>query len=507
MDKNETTQPQPQPQSQPQPQQPSPQPPQPPQPQPPQPQPQAAAGKPAKSSLAITAALMMASFVSAFAGSSLNVSIPTIGAEFQVPAATLTWFLTSFTMCSVALALPIGRLGDLTSRRTLLIFGLAIFTLANLGSAFATNMQMMLALRVFQGIGGACMFSTNQAILVDTFPTEIRGRMLGISTSALYMGLALGPVFGGFVTALVGWRAVFATMSVMGALTFLVAIGRLPQNTNRAGEGRLIERLDTIGMLCYIPGLASLAWGLNNLTSNKLALIFVGLGFILIVVFIFWENRSPSPILNFSLFRNGRAFALSNLAAFLNFTATFTMNYLISLYLQLVRGLGSGTSGLFMLIAPITQAVMAIIAGRLSDRYSPFRLASLGCACCASVLISYIFVDENSSFVHIIINMMMMGVGQGLFATPNTNAVMSQVSRDNLGIATAFLGTMRNTGQIVSLAVVTTITAMQLADRPINQVSPGELAGVMHICFMVLSCVCIAAVFTSLQQKVKRIEE
>jgi MFS family permease len=406
-------------------------------------------------------------------------------------------------MCSVSLSLPIGRLGDLTSRRALLIFGLAIFTVANLVSAFAVNMQMMLALRIFQGIGGACMFSTNQAILVDTFPAEVRGRMLGVSTSVLYLGLALGPVFGGFVTAHIGWRAIFVTMSVMGAATFLVALGRLPKNTDQAGEGRLIDRLDVPGMLCYMAGLATLAWGLNNLTANRLSLAFVAIGATLIGAFIWWEGRAASPLLNFSLFRNGRAFALSNLAAFLNFSATFGMNYLISLYLQLVRGLGPDMSGLFMLIAPITQSMVAIIAGRISDSYSPFRLASMGCACCATALFSYTFVNQDSPFIHLILNMVLMGAGTGLFATPNTNAVMSQVPRSSLGIATAFLGTMRNTGQIVSLAIVTTISSIYLQNQPINQVAPEQLSAVMHVCFTVMCCICVTAVFTSLQQKVK----
>ncbi|MDR2957823.1 MAG: MFS transporter [Coriobacteriales bacterium] len=452
----------------------------------------------------VTFVLVLASFVSSFAGSSLNVSIPTIGAEFHVPAAMLGWLITSFTICALALALPIGRLGDLSSRRTILMIGIGLFTVANISSAFAPNIQVMIGLRVLQGIGGACMFSTNQAIMADAYPPQIRGRMLGITISAVYFGLACGPVVGGLLTAHIGWRAVFISMAVMGALTFTVAFGRLPQNSSHAESGKLVSRLDIPGLILYIIGTSILAWGLNNLTTSLIAIILAVLGATLIATFIWWESRASSPLLNLALFKNNWSFALSNLAAFFNFTATFAVNYLLSIYLQQVKGFGADFAGLVMITAPLTQATITIFAGRISDKVSPFRLASIGCACCSLTLVSFIFVSPESSLIHIFGNLIMMGIGFGLFASPNTNAVMSLVPRSSLGLASAFLGTMRSFGQVISMAIIVVLMRMFLQDQPINLVAPSDLAFVMRICFIIFSCICMLGVFTSLQHKGKR---
>jgi len=453
---------------------------------------------------ALTVALVMASFATSFAGSSLNVSIPSIGAEFAVPTATLGWLLTAFTMCSVAFTLPLGRLGDLYSRRTLLMVGIAIFSLANLTAAFVPSMQVMLTLRFFQGIGGACMFATNQAILIDAYPPNVRGRVLGISMSAVYFGLAAGPIVGGFITQHLSWRAVFIFMAALGIITFCVAIGRLPKNASRAEPGQIRKNLDIPGMIFYMLGIVSLAWGLNNLPKNILAYVFVGVGLLLIGAFILWENRATSPLLNPRLFKAGWSFALSNLSAFFNFSSTFAVSYLMSIYLQQVKGFGADISGFILVTAPLTQATVTLFAGRFSDRYSPFRLASIGCGFCSLALISFIFVGPESPLLHIFINLILMGIGFGFFASPNTNAVMSLVPRQDFGTATAFLGTMRNLGQIVGMSVIVIITTIYLQDQPINTVAAADLSQVIKTCFMVFSIICLTGVFTSLQHKIKK---
>ncbi|MCL2150653.1 MAG: MFS transporter [Coriobacteriia bacterium] len=455
---------------------------------------------PARTSYAVVFVLMLASIVSSFSASALNVSIPAIGAEFLVSVASLGQFIVSFTICSVALTLPLGRFGDLSSRRTLLMCGLMLFSASAAITAFVPSMSLMLVMRVISGIGGACIFATTQAIMADAFPPQVRGRMLGLSTSAVYIGQAAGPILGGFITQHLGWRMVFIFMAALGLTAFFVALGRLPKNSSRVESSALIHNLDIFGMILYMSGIAMLAWGLNNLTGNIVADILAVVGLVILAGFIWWENRASSPLLDLRLFKNGLSFGLSNLSALMNYGSTFAVSYLMSIYLQQIKGFGADISGLVLITAPVVQATVTILAGRLSDRYSPFKLASMGSACCAAALISFIFVGPDSSMVHIFANLILVGTGFGLFASPNTNAVMSLVPRGDLGIAASFLGTMRNLGQVSGMAVITIVMTFFLGSQPITQVAPTDLAHVIRVCFTIFSCICLLGVFTSLQR-------
>ena len=445
--------------------------------------------------------LVLASFATSFAGSSLNVSIKVIGDEFQVPTATLGWLVTAFTICTVALNLPLGRIGDLSSRRTLLNIGLGLFSLSTLLAAFAPSLSVLIALRVVQGLGSAAILASNQAIMVDAFPPEIRGRMLGISTSATYIGLASGPILGGFVTQHFGWRVIFCFMAALGAIAFFVSLGRLPANSSRVEASQLKENLDIPGMLLFITGISALSWGTNSMASGTLAYLALGYGIVALAAFIWQETRAKSPVLNPRLFTAGFSYALLNITAFLNYTAAMSVSYLLSLYLQSVKGFGSDQAGIVLITQPLVQATVSIIAGRLADKYSPLKLASAGCVCCVGALGLLAFTQPDTQLLYIIAALALNGVGFGLFASPNTTAIMSMVPRNDVGIASSFLGTMRNLGSIVSMSIISTVASLLLANQPINQVSPADLTHVMRSCFTISCIVACVSVFTSLQHK------
>ncbi|MCL2631715.1 MAG: MFS transporter [Coriobacteriia bacterium] len=445
--------------------------------------------------------LVLASYATSFAGSSLSVSIKIIGEEFAVPAATLGWLITAFSICTVSLNLPLGRLGDLSSRRTLLNIGLGLFSLSTFASVFAPSLQVLIVFRVVQGLGSACILASNQAIMVDAFPPEVRGRMLGISTSATYIGLASGPIIGGFVTQNFGWRTVFVFMSILGAIAFFVTLGRLPANSSRVEASELTKHLDIPGILLFIFGISLLSWGTNSIASGGIAIVAIVVGVITLSIFVWWETRARSPILNPALFKGGRSFALANISAFLNYTAAMSITYLISIYLQQAKGLGSDRAGLVLVTAPLVQAGVSIMAGRLADRYQAFKLASIGCGFCASALILLAFVKPETSILYIMFCLVLNGIGFGFFASPNTSAALSLVPRGDVGIASAFLSTMRNLGSIVSMSVIATVTSFAIGNLPINQVSPLDLTTVMRTCFIIFSGIGLLSVFTSLQQK------
>jgi MFS family permease len=232
-----------------------------------------------------------------------------------------------------------------------------------------------------------------------------------------------------------------------------------------------------------------------------MAFVTVGYGILAIVAFVFWETRARSPLLNPRLFTAGLSFALSSLSTFLNYASTFSVSYLMSIYLQGAKGLGSDVAGLIMITAPVVQAVFSVITGRLSDHFSPFKLASIGGGFCAASLISFATITPETSMGRIIFGLILIGIGYGFFGSPNVNAAMSVVPRSDAGIANAFISTMRSLGQVTSLSVIAVVTSVLLGSQPINQVAPVDLTAVMRTCYMISSVICLSSVFTSLWNK------
>jgi len=243
---------------------------------------------------------------------------------------------------------------------------------------------------------------------------------------------------------------------------------------------------------------------LNHLPGTWIDYLLIAGGVILLVIFLFWENHSKIPLLNLNLFRANRSFGLSTLTTLLNYGATFAVSYLMSIYLQQVKGFTPDITGLIMITAPVVQSLVTIVAGRLSDRYSPFRLASMGCGVCTIALISFIFVTPESPLIHIILNLVIVGTGFGLFSSPNVNAIMSMAPRADLGLTAALLGTMRNMGQVISMTTIALVMVHFLQDRPIGQVAPAEITAVTQACFIIFAGICLVGVFTSLQYRSRK---
>jgi MFS family permease len=228
--------------------------------------------------------------------------------------------------------------------------------------------------------------------------------------------------------------------------------------------------------------------------------VLVAVGATLLVVFVNAEKRAAGPIIEIRLFRNVN-FLLSNLAALFNYGATFALSYLLSIYLQMVKGYGADAAGLILITQPVMQAALSPLAGRLSDRYSPYRIASLGMGLCTVSLVSFAFIKADSPLWHILATLVLVGLGVALFSSPNTNAIMSCVRPGDYGVASSLTSTMRTMGQIVSMAIITMIMNMALGATPIDEAEESGLIFSMHTGFIIFACVCAVGVFVSLQRK------
>ncbi|MCK5124423.1 MAG: MFS transporter, partial [Dehalococcoidia bacterium] len=420
-------------------------------------------------------------------------ALPTIGEELSVDAVTLGWIATAYILSSAALVVPFGRIADIYGRKKIFTYGTVIFTLSSLFSGMADSATMLITCRVFQGVGGAMLAGTAAALLTTVFPANERGKVLGIAVAATYMGLSLGPVLGGVLTQHLGWRSVF----FLGALLGLVVIGVVLWKLKGEWTGAKGERFDLAGSVIYSLGLVALVYGFTLLPARLGVGLIVG-GAIALAAFVRWEVRTRSPVLDINLFKKSKTFTLSNLAALINYSATFAITFLLSLYLQYLKGYTPGSAGLILVAMPAMQAFFSPLAGRLSDRIEPRLIASAGMALTTIGLVLFIFLNEETSLKLIIGNLILIGFGLALFVSPNTNAIMSSVPKTAYGVASATLATSRQVGLVFSMGIAMLIFALYMGRVQITPEYYPLFQQSMKTCFIIFAALCFGGIFASL---------
>lgn len=441
--------------------------------------------------------VIITSFIATFTGSALNLSIPAMSKAFNVSAATIGWIVTSAMLTPAALAVPFGRLADITEKRRIFILGLLIFSVSSLFAAFAFNFTVMIVLRVAQGVGSAMVFSTATAILISAFPGSDRGKVLGYSVAATYIGLSSGPVAGGILNHYLGWPSIFIMTFLFTAAAFFISVAKLPKSeTRRSGMS-----FDIPGNVIYIIMIVTIMYGFSEIAVFRFSAALIGLGVVLAVYFVIHELRIESPIIQVRLFTGNIAYSFSNLATLMNYAATFAIGYLLSIYFQVVMRYSSQTAGLMLISQPIVMALISPYAGRLSDRVSPYKLASLGMGFCAAGLLFFVFITENYPLWLITLALIVTGIGFGLFSSPNTNAVMACVEAKDYGVASSILATMRSLGHTASMAIVTLVVRTHMGSTALVEARPGVLIETMHTAFIIFTCICAVGIFFSAIRK------
>jgi EmrB/QacA subfamily drug resistance transporter len=435
----------------------------------------------------------IASFITPFALSAVNIALPTIGKELLLDAVMLGWITTAVLMSSAALLVPFGRIADIYGRKRIFICGMVIFTLSSLLSGMANSATMLISCRVFQGIGGAMVVGTTAALLITVFPATERGKVLGINVAATYLGLSLGPVLGGVLTQHLGWRSIF----FLGAFLGLVVIGVVLWKLKGEWTGARGEKFDLTGSVIYVLGLVALVYGFTLLPEMSGVWLIVG-GIIGLSAFVRWEMRTRSPVLDINLFRNSKTFTLSNLAALINYSATWAVSFLISLYLQYLKGFNPESAGLILVAMPAMQAVFSPLAGRLSDRIEPRLIASAGMALTTVGLTIFIFLNKETPLGLIVGNLILMGFGFAFFSSPNTNAVMSSAPKTAYAVASATLGTMRSVGMVLSMGVAMLMFALYMGRVQITTEYYPLFQESMKTSFIVFAVLCFVSIFASL---------
>jgi len=434
-----------------------------------------------------------ASFLTPFMGSSVNIALPSIGREFALDAVLLNWVATSYLLAIAMFLLPFGRLADILGRKKIFTYGMITYTIASLLLATSTSAAALISFRILQGIGSAMIFGTAIAILTSVFPASERGKVLGINVAAVYLGLSLGPFLGGFLTQYLGWRSIFWINVPLGLTIIALIYWKLKGEWCEARG----EKFDLTGSLVYGVSLVVIMYGFS-LLPDILGAGLILTGLLGIFAFIRWEIRVKSPVLNMNLFKNNRIFAFSNLAALLNYSATFGVGFILSLYLQYIKGLPPQSAGLVLVAQPAMQAAFSPFAGRLSDKVEPRIVASSGMAFTCIGLILLSFLNDKTTLPFIIGSLIVLGFGFALFSSPNTNAIMSSAARKFYGVASGTLGTMRLVGQMFSMGIIMLLFAVYLGRV---QITPGVYPLFLksaNTAFIIFAVLCFGGIFASL---------
>ncbi len=435
----------------------------------------------------------IASFTTPFMGSSINIALPPIGREFAIDAVLLAWIPTSYLLAATVFVLPLGRIADIYGRKRIFMYGIFIYTISSLLAVTSTSAIMLILFRIPQGIGGAMIFGTGVAILTSVYPVEERGRALGINVAAVYLGLSLGPFLGGLLTQHFGWRSIFLVNLPLGLTIITLLFWKLKGEWAEA-KG---EKFDLSGSVIYGFAIVAMMWGLS-LLPETLGVGVIAIGILGIIAFVWWETRTASPILNMGLFKNNRVFAFSNLAALINYSATFAVAFLLSLYLQYTKGFSPQTAGMVLVSMPAVQAIFSPLAGRLSDRIAPQILASAGMALTTIGLILLTFLSQNTAIGFILVSLMVLGLGFAFFSSPNTNAIMSAVESRTYGVASATLATMRQVGMMLSMGIAMLIFAIYIGRVEITPEYYSIFLESTKIAFVIFAALCFVGIFASL---------
>lgn len=382
----------------------------------------------------------------------VNISLPTLVEAFQTDFASVQWVVLSYLLVITSLMLSVARLGDMLGKKKVYMAGLALFTLGSLLCGLSPGIRWLIGFRALQGVGAVMMTALGTAIITEIVPAAERGRALGIMGSVVSIGIAAGPMLGGVLIGLVGWQAVFLVNVPLGIVTLFMVWRVVPASARRA-QG---QRFDVTGAVLMFLTLGSYALGMTlgqrlgferGLIIGLLSGSVVGL-----LLFVWVEGRVSSPMLDLSLFRNV-LFSLNLLMGFLTFIMIGGM-FIFPFFLELVQGYPTEQVGLMMSIFPVMMGITAPLSGALSDRFGSRIISLAGLAVIVAGCVAISTLYEEVSVIGYLLRLAPLGIGMGMFQSPNNSAIMGAAPREKLGVASGLLALVRTLGQTTGLPLI-----------------------------------------------------
>lgn len=444
--------------------------------------------------LAVIGALGVGTFVTALSNSVLNAILPLIAEAFQTDISAVEWIITTFLLVQSGLLLTFGRLGDMLGHRRVYLAGLLIFIVTLVLCALAPSVLTLIGARILMAAGAAMFIANSSPIAIAVFPPSQRGRVLGIQATTVYLGLAAGAPLGGFLADAFGWQSVFLIPIPFAALALLVSWQALRVEAPPTRR----EQFDLVGAVVYMIGLVTVLLALNRGRSwgwtSELTLGCLALGILLLVAFVFHERRTPMPMLNLSLFGQ-RAFTAPVISSMMNYAASAGTTFLLPFALIQGRGLSPSQVGLILTSQPIVMAVMASFSGALSDKIGSRIPATTGMSILAVGLFLLSWMDLATPLWAISAVLALVGLGIGLFTSPNNSAVLGAVGPNRRGVASGILSTARTLGNVLGIATAGAVYATVLTAS--GSQGPAQIAQATSYGLLFTSALALIGAITS----------
>ncbi len=446
----------------------------------------------------LLAVTMTSSFLNPLMGAAVNIALPRIGAELSMSAVGISWVSMSFLLASSIFLVPLGKISDSFGRKKVFLYGNILFALSSIFCALSFSSEMLIIGRLLQGLAAAGIFATSMAIVISAFDIKERGKMIGFNVTAVYLGLSISPVLGGFLTDTLGWRSLFYINAATVTLIIIAVLFKIKDEWYVPTDAEF----DFTGTLIYMISVSGLMYGFAHLPDMPAVFMTLS-GAAGIALFVRYELKQTNPVLNMQLFFKNKLFAYSNLSAFINYAATFAITFVLSLYLQYVKGLSPKEAGAILIAQPVIMAVVSSVSGRMSDKRDPRILASLGMGISSIGLLLLTFISRETHLAYIILSLLILGFGFGMFSSPNTNSIMSSVEKKYLSLASATVATMRTSGMMFSMAVAALSVHVFLGDSKISSDNLDLFMLSMKTILIAFTVLCVAGIFTSLAGRKK----
>jgi EmrB/QacA subfamily drug resistance transporter len=430
----------------------------------------------------------IAQFMAPLMLTAVGVALPSLGREFGASAVQLGLVEQLYVLSVAMVVLTFGRLGDIVGQRKVFLPGLVVFTALTWSLGFTQSVGMVMVQRFCQGVGAAMMLSGSLALVAAAYPPHLRGRKIGLVSACTYAGLSTGPVIGGYLTSHGGWRSIFWMAVPLGLAAIALCVFGMRETPGNASG----DQMDWQGSLAYGGSVGLIMLGAAHAKEVPGGPGMIAAGLVGLVLFLRLERRSTSPLLDVSLLTRNRFFTLSCLAALGNYAATFGITFLMSLYLQYVKGLSPRQAGFVLLLQPLLQVIASPVVGRLADRIEPARLATAGMlASSVGLLLAAATIAPGTPLWLVGGELVLIGAGFGIFITPNSTAIMGSVPPRQFGVASGMIGSMRTLGMAVSMTTVTLVFSMLMGGAAITPATLPAFLASMRVglaAFAVFSC-------------------
>lgn len=431
------------------------------------------------------------SFFTVFAFNGVMIVIPSIAEEYAMNNIAQNWVTIIFLLIVAIISVPAGQIAGKYGLKKITIINITLFLITSLINIFAASTEIFLLCRLILGITNAFINVTSMAMVVSAFQPQNRGKALGINITGVYLGLSFSPVISGILNYHFGWRSVILFPI---PFLFIVLILLLTKVDDEWITFKDVP-LDFKGSFIYGIGILLFIYGFTILNRTT-GIILTVTGILILILFAYTELKSTHPVFNIRFFKN-REFSAANFASLSAYLATFAVVTILNYHLQYIKGYDSQLSGIILIIAPICQVIIAPVAGKLSDKYTPQILAAIGMTLGTVSLILFSFLNTDSSLIFLVAAMIIYGVGFGLFSPPNTNVIMGSVPPTDTSIASASVAVMRTLGQTMSMGILTLVFAFIMGNVPIIPAYYPLLILSSQITCLICIVLCIASVFAS----------